>query len=168
MTPRPSLRRHTEGAHKWTRKGVLVPVITAVLASIVLAVAPSLRQPSPWESAMKLVFAVPLRDFVTAANDPKHDDRLDWTTDNCSAPVLGSAGKTYDFTDPCRRHDFAYRNLARLDGGKRWTAELRARVDGRFLADMRDHCASRPTIQRSACRAWATLYYDAVRKFSGP
>ena len=155
-------------AHTWTRKGVLVPVITAVIASIVLALAPSLRQPSAFETAQKLIFSVPLAEFIATADDPHHDARFDWDSDKCSAPLFGSAGKTYDFSLACRRHDFAYRNLSRLDGGKRWTAALRARVDDRFMSDMRADCAARPTVQRPACRAWARLYFSAVRQFAGP
>lgn len=146
---------------------IVASVITAVSALALTVGWPGARA-GTWETAEKYVFSTPLSAFIAAAERTDRDARLDWTTDNCSAPVLGSAGKTYDFTDACRRHDFAYRNLARLDNGRRWTHALRLKVDNRFLADMRNHCAHRPSVQRTACRAWATLYFDTVRRFAGP
>lgn len=163
----PRFRRTAEHAHTWGRKGLLVSsLITALTAVIAVIAWPG--GPSAWSLADRYEFRTSLSAFVKIADSPSRDGRLDWTTDKCSAPVLGSAGKTYDFTDSCRRHDFAYRNLARLDGGRKWTAELRKRVDDRFLADMRNHCAHRRTIERAACRGWADLYYNAVRQFAGP
>lgn len=147
---------------------VISTAITAVIAGIVLAIAPSVRQPSAYDTARKLVFSVPLREFIAASDDPRHDTRLDWASDKCSAPLFGSAGRTYDFSLACRRHDFAYRNFSRLDGGRHWDAAMRARVDDRFMADMRADCAARPSVQRTACRAWARLYFSAVRQFAGP
>lgn len=141
--------------------------VVCVVAGVIAFMVPGTRS-DPWNVAERLEFRTSLATFIRTADDPGHDVRLDWSTDKCSAPVLGSAGRTYDFTDPCRRHDFAYRNLARMHDGKRWTASLRKRVDDRFLADMRDHCASRPAVQRAACRTWAKLYYDTVRQFAGP
>lgn len=142
-------------------------VIAVIISAGLLSALPG-RAPDPWTVAERLEFRTTLAEFIRTADNPSRDARLDWTTDKCSAPVLGSAGRTYDFTDACRRHDFAYRNLGRLHNGSRWTHELRLRVDQRFLADMNAHCASRPAVQRAACRAWAKLYHDTVRQFAGP
>jgi hypothetical protein len=117
---------------------------------------------------MRFEFDTTIAEFVSAADAAGRDSRLDWSSDGCSAPVIGSTGRTFDFADACRRHHFAYRNLGRLESGKKWTAALRSRVDTRFLADMRAHCDSRPRIDRGSCRAWANLFYSAVRQFSGP
>ena len=155
-------------AHTWTRKGALVSIITAFTVSMVLILSPILRSPSQFETASRIVFSTTLPDFIAMADNPGHDTRFTWDSDKCSAPILGSAGKTYDFSDSCRRHDFAYRNLGRMDGGKHWTAALRTRVDNRFMTDMRSQCAARPSVQRTACRAWARLYFNAVRQFAGP
>lgn len=165
--PATYFRRAASRAHTWAGKGVLVPSVICAVAALIVVIVPGNR-PDAWATAERLEFRTSLKEFIRTADDPGHDERLDWTTDKCSAPVLGSAGRTYDFTDPCRRHDFAYRNLARMHGGTRWTAALRKRVDDRFLADMHAHCASRPAVQRTACRAWAKLYYDTVRQFAGP
>lgn len=140
----------------------------AMLLMIVLPGTPVAAPPDPWTVANRLVFSVPLAQFVSEADSPSHDTRLDWTSDGCSAPVIGSSGRSFDFTAPCRRHDFAYRNLGRFAGGTKWTPSLRNRVDQRFLTDMRSHCGSRPQIDRGTCRTWANLFYTVVRGFSGP
>jgi hypothetical protein len=141
--------------------------LATLIVGLVLTFAPGVRQPSPLETVRKLTFATPLPEFIRKADDPRRDARLVWDTDGCSAPVVGNAGKTYDFTAACRRHDFGYRNLKRIDGGKHWNETVRERVDRVFLADMRRDCAARPAVQRAACRSWANLYFAAVRNFSG-
>lgn len=141
--------------------------LAALIVGLVLSLAPASRQPSPLEAVRKLTFATSLPEFIRKADDPRHDARLVWDSDGCSAPVFGNAGKTYDFTSACRRHDFGYRNLKRIDGGKHWDETVRERVDRVFLADMRRDCAARPTAQRTACGRWANLYFAAVRNFSG-
>ncbi len=63
------------------------------------------------------------------------DAWFDWNTDLCSAPLVGSTGLTFDFRSSCRRHDFGYRNLTRIDrryGTRVWNATNRAWVDSRF------------------------------------
>jgi len=155
-------------AHKWSRKGAIVSIIGSLLVGIALTFNIFGNQPTPFEKTSTWVFSTPLSEFIAAADDPKHDGQLVWESDKCSAPVLGSAGRTYDFTDACRRHDFAYRNFSRIDGGKKWTKALRERVDRRFLSDMRNSCAARKSVERAACRTWADLYYAAVRRYGGP
>jgi hypothetical protein len=39
---------------------------------------------------------------------------LDWTTDGCSAPIVGSEGRSFNFRAACDRHDFGYRNFKAL------------------------------------------------------
>ena len=99
-----------------------------------------------------------LEDFLAHRASPDRDPRLDWSTDQCSAPVVGSTGASFDFTEACLRHDFGYRNyrhLGRFD-------ERKALVDDRFLADMRSHCATRALGERDRCYAWAKAFYLAV------
>src|SRR5438046_470429 len=43
------------------------------------------------------------------------DSWFDWSTDLCSAPLVGNTGRSFNFTEPCRRHDFGYRNEKLLD-----------------------------------------------------
>ena len=126
------------------------------------------RLPSAYQVTSRLTFSVSLTEFITTANSPDRDARLNWTTDGCSAPVVGSTGRSFDFTDACRRHDFAYRNFRVIENGKKWTSTLRDRVDRRFRTDMRAHCAKRSVVDRPACRTWAELFYRFVRTYAGP
>jgi hypothetical protein len=124
-----------------------------------------------------LLFEMPLREFTrtaaTRTGPGGHDGDawFDWSTDFCSAPLLGNTGRTFDFTEPCRRHDFGYRNTKLLDqryGNRFWNHAARKRIDRQFLADMLAHCRSRSIIDRPPCMSWAYTYYGAVRVAGGP
>ncbi len=146
---------------------VVAAGLTATLVSS--APQPAVSAPRPVADVVReLVFDVSLADFVRAASSPGRDRRLDWRTDLCSAPVVESSGRSFDFSLACRRHDFAYRNLSRVDGGRHWTAPLRARVDEVFRADMRADCLPRRATLRMRCLLWAEAYYRAVRIYAGP
>jgi hypothetical protein len=133
----------------------------------------------------RMLYGVPLADFVriVALGDPW----FDVSTDGCSAPLVGSTGRSFDFRASCRRHDFGYRNLKLLDAryscagrvagqvcaapgraGTYWSASSRWRVDHQFLVDMRTHCRTRPWYESSTCLGWAETFYAAVRSFGGP
>lgn len=141
----------------------------AVCASFLLAACLAASPPpAPHVVARSLVFSTSLKKFVSVADSDKRDSRLDWSTDGCSVPVIGSTGRSFDFYDACRRHDFAYRNLGRLDGGKWWTPQMRARVDAVFRRDMLADCAARQATTKRSCTAWAETYYRAVRVYAGP
>ena len=116
----------------------------------------------------QMIDGVSLPIFIQTADSPWRDSRFDWSTDLCSAPLIGSTGRSFDFTNPCRRHDFGYRNLKLIEsrsGLDAWNSSSKLRVDQRFLADMRAHCDSRGWLTRSSCRAWALTFYYAVRQF---
>ena len=68
-----------------------------------------------------------------ASGSPRY---LRWDTDGCSAPVVGEG--PYDFSHPCHRHDFNWRNLKDLDrdGAPVWNARTKARADVGFLAGL--------------------------------
>jgi hypothetical protein len=117
--------------------------------------------------ADSLVFKKPLKSFIATADNPKRDQRLNWTTDGCSAPIIGSSGRSFDFYDACRRHDFAYRNFLRLENGKWWNESFRARVDAVFKKDMTADCVKRTAIDKRSCMAWVKIFYEAVRAYSG-
>ena len=132
----------------------------------------------------RLLYSTSMSDFVAIAS--LGDAWLDMSTDFCSAPLVGTTGRSFDFHGPCRRHDFGYRNLKLLDRrwscasrppdgvcspagsfGTYWTAASRKRVDEQFLADMRSHCRSRPWYDEPTCYAWAQTFYAAVRVGGG-
>jgi len=144
-------------------------ILMAFLASILVAACMSATPPpAAHVVAQNLVFKTSLTRFIQIADSTSKDSRLTWTTDGCSVPVLGSTGRTFDFYNACRRHDFAYRNIGKLDGGKWWTAEMREKVDSVFRKDMLAHCRQRPKNTRRSCTAWAETYFTAVRVYAGP
>lgn len=127
---------------------------------------PPVAAPSAaYQQATRLEFNTPLAQFVAVADSRNPDLRFDWVSDGCSIPILGSSGKDYDFTNACRRHDFAYRNFVILDGGRWWNSTLRSRVDTQFKSDMHTECGNRSLVSKVKCLAWAELYYRAVRIF---
>ncbi len=122
-------------------------------------------------NVMRILYSTPMDRFVAMAR--AGDPWLDWSTDFCSAPLVGTTGRSFDFHDACRRHDFAYRNLRLLEtrygsGGTYWNTSTRRRADELFLTDMKAHCARRPWFEAPMCRGWADTFYRAVRIFGGP
>ncbi|MEI8391090.1 MAG: phospholipase A2 [Actinomycetes bacterium] len=153
--------------------------------------APSLDPNSARDSQYleTLVFNTSLPAFIEILHE--YPTRLGWfdqSSDLCSAPIIGSTGRSFNFTQACERHDFAYRNyklmdtkyscFARLAGhfcaptGEHfahwWNGSTRLRIDERFASDMSDHCATRSIWDRPICRAWAHIFFRMVRLFGGP
>lgn len=140
----------------------------AIVSTLVVAAMISASTPPPLAVAHSLMFRTSLSSFVATSSSPTRDSRLDWTTDGCSAPVVGSTGRTFDFRAACHRHDFGYRNFKVIDNGKWWTPKMRQRIDNVFRQDMLRDCNSRPKTAKKLCRAWATTFYRTVRAYSGP
>ncbi|MCX6515208.1 MAG: phospholipase A2 [Actinobacteria bacterium] len=143
----------------------------AFMCSLVVAAGLSvtpLPLPSAQSVAETLLFRTSLPAFVAIADSPTHDARLDWESDGCSAPIVQSTGRSFDFYNACRRHDFGYRNLSRFKNGRLWSEALRLRLDERFRADMRNSCVSRDVITHTQCLAWAETFFRAVRRFGKP
>lgn len=119
-----------------------------------------------------LVFEVPLERFRAERSRIKRRHRwLVTVTDGCSAPITGSAGRSFNFRTACERHDLAYSNyqlLARHGLGVTWDAAFRARVDDRFQSDLQQSCTKRRHSERLRCDAWAVVYFHAVRVAAGP
>lgn len=148
------------------RLEVVMPVVCTLLVTACLGGG---RPLPPAHSVVEsLVFRTSLSAFMAEVRSDRHDPRLDWSSDGCSAPVVGGTGRSFDFTDACTRHDFAYRNLSRIDDGRRWSASVRARVDAVFRRDMNDACARRRIGERTSCRTWAAIFHRAVRTWAGP
>lgn len=105
------------------------------LCSLVVAAGLSvtpLPLPAAQTVAETLLFRTSLPAFVAIADSPTHDVRLDWSTDGCSAPIVQSTGRSFDFYNACRRHDFGYRNMSRIKDSRVWNEALRLRIDGQF------------------------------------
>ena len=116
----------------------------------------------------RLLYATPMSTFISSVG---LDPWFDWSTDFCSAPLVGNTGRSFNFANSCRRHDFGYRNLQLLDrryGTRGWNEDSRRHVDQQFLADMQGHCRSRHWYDAPTCFAWAAAFYAAVRVAGGP
>jgi hypothetical protein len=174
---------------------VAVLVATALTATLVVvtarpASAAWATPPSPEADAAyvhRVVFDLPIARFARVA-DGRGPIWFDWSTDFCSAPLVGSTGRSFDFRLACLRHDFAYRNTKLLDvryncphrppgrvcaftdwrHGRFWNATTRHAIDRQFRRDMRAHCWSRSLWDWQPCLAWAETYYRAVRIAGGP
>ncbi|CAB4544666.1 MAG: hypothetical protein F2534_02815 [Actinobacteria bacterium] len=155
----------------------LLTVLSPALAGSALARTAPARSGPVRSAAVDLAFvermlyAVPLEQFVRIA--ASGDPWFDWSTDLCSAPLVGSTGRSFDFRHACRRHDFGYRNLKLLErryggSGLYWNGARRARVDERFTSDMQAHCGTRAWHERTTCLGWAAVFTTAVRVAGGP
>jgi len=139
------------------------------MCSLVVAAGLSVTPlPSAQSVAETLLFRSSLSAFVASADSPTHDARLDWSTDGCSAPVVQSTGRSFNFYNACRRHDFGYRNMSRFKNGRVWSEALRLRIDGQFRKDARASCTSKPRLTKMQCLAWAEMYFRTVRRFGAP
>jgi hypothetical protein len=153
------------------RLAVLVAVTSVLTVVSPASAGPRHTAATDWTFVRQEVWGRTLADFLS---DARHPDRwFDWTTDGCSVPLPGGIGRTFDFREACRRHDFAYRNLQLLEhrygtGRTYWNAVDRANADRRFLVDMRDHCRHRFVFVRPFCNAWARVFYTVVRVLGGP
>lgn len=82
----------------------------------------------------------------------------------CSAPILGNSGRSFDFTVPCQSHDFGY-DLQRYyrDRGAEHSRETRREADRQFREDVFAHCEqTRSGFNEWSCKNWAGLYSSAV------
>jgi hypothetical protein len=141
------------------------------LCSLVVAAGLSvtpLPLPSAQSVAETLLFRTSLPAFVAITDSLVRDVRLDWSTDGCSAPIVQSTGRSFDFYDACRRHDFGYRNMSRFKNGRVWSNALRLRIDAQFRRDARASCVFKIRLTKMQCLVWAETYFRAVRSFGAP
>jgi len=90
---------------------------------------------------------------------------LDWTTDGCSAPIVGSEGRSFNFRTACDRHDFGYRNFKALG---LFDTSTRTLIDEQLLRDMNTSCDSQRRTLKVRCVAWSEIFYTMVRAAGGP
>lgn len=149
----------------------LTVLLPAIAGPATTAQATTHTAASDWAFVQHELFEVPLAQFVQ--HRFTGDRWFDWSNDGCSAPLLGSTGRAYNFHHACIRHDFGYRNLKRLEqrygtGHTYWNGTNRRRVDQQFLADMKAHCRTRAFWLQPSCFLSAYTYYSAVRAVAGP
>jgi hypothetical protein len=144
--------------------GALFQVLVAV-ASLATAHLPLRFVPPQFATEIDAVnyvtFALDLPTFVRLRSTLRRSyPTLDWTTDGCSAPVVGSAGRSFNFRSACTRHDFGYRNYKRLMLFDELTRE---QIDRQFRFDIESSCATKVRTLRIRCFAWSEIFFIAVR-----
>lgn len=140
--------------------------MSAVLAVLVAATsfmaAPTVGDADTQALVSRIAFDLDLHMFARQrASLARSYPQLDWTTDGCSAPIVGSEGRTFDFRVPCARHDFSYRNFTALGV---LDESLRARIDEQFRRDLYRSCERQLRTRRVRCVAWAELFVEVVRR----
>ena len=90
---------------------------------------------------------------------------LDWTSDGCSAPIVGSQGRSFNFRSACNRHDFGYRNFKNLG---LFDTSTRTLIDEQLHRDMNTYCDSQRRTFKVRCIAWSEIFYTMVRAAGGP
>ena len=153
---------------------LIVAVALTISTPAAVASTSSAADPMHLSRLETLVFRMPIGDFTRIASRPAGaDSTFDWSTDHCSAPLVGSTGRSFDFTAACARHDFAYRNYKRADAansrrGRVWNSRTRHRIDLQFQRDMSNHCSQRAVADRPTCLLWGELFFRLVRVAGGP
>ncbi|MEY5040444.1 MAG: hypothetical protein RLZZ48_1213, partial [Actinomycetota bacterium] len=73
-------------------------VLAVLVAAASVLAAPSISESDQQSLVTRIAFDLDLNNFTRqrATLTRKHPE-LDWTTDGCSAPVVGSEGRTFDF-----------------------------------------------------------------------
>jgi hypothetical protein len=90
---------------------------------------------------------------------------LNWTSDGCSAPIVGSEGRSFNFRAACDRHDFGYRNFKALG---LFDTTTRILIDEQLHRDMNRACDSQRRTFKVRCIAWSEIFYTMVRAAGGP
>lgn len=155
---------------RWLIGGTILAIVTAVLFGLLspanAIAAPQGKSPETITDTYLFGFSVP--EFLRARKEKRHDAELIWASDGCTIPEELSAEqkrrlREFNFTNPCLRHDFGYRNY-RNQG--RMNEANRKRIDDRFAVDMRGVCDKIPDAARKQrCIDMGVLYYAAVRRF---
>lgn len=99
---------------------------------------------------------------IERANDAWYPG-MTWDNDQCSAPLVGNS--PWDFTYPCNRHDFGYRNLKRIEnrfGIDVWLGLNKAPTDSHFSDEMFSRCAEWNFAVRPQCNVTNQAYFSAV------
>ena len=147
---------------------ILLTSLVAV-TSLLTAHTPDRISPPPFESPIEAVSYVMFDiDFSTFRREKFSFKRayphLDWTTDGCSAPVVGNEGRSFNFTQACMRHDFGYRNIKKLG---QFNDATRAKIDEQFHRDLESSCSNQVRTRKIRCLMWADTFYVAVRATGG-
>jgi hypothetical protein len=137
-----------------------------VLASV--PTTPLIASSSPIDPSVvdHLVFNTPLTKLRSERARTKRVHRwLITATDGCSAPLVGSSGRSFNFRAACARHDFGYRNFKNLG---LFDTATRTLIDEQLHRDMNRACDSQRRTFKVRCIAWSEIFYTMVRTAGGP
>lgn len=122
--------------------------------------------PNEIETINSVIFELDLHTFIRQRPKLRRSyPHLNWTSDGCSAPIVGESGRSFNFRNACIRHDFGYRNYKSRE---LFTADSRLRLDEQFRQDLHTLCAPKLRTFKIRCAAWAEIFYAAVRSAGGP
>ncbi len=153
--------------------GIVLSMLVAVTSVLPAQLPPvALTSPQP-HSVMSIIDAVRHIEFdldITSFARQRFSLRrqyptLDWTTDGCSAPIVGSEGRSFNFRTACDRHDFGYRNFKNLG---LFDTSTRTLIDEQLHRDMNRSCDSQRRTFKVRCIAWSEVFYTMVRAAGGP
>ena len=148
----------------------MLVAVTSVLPAQLPPIVVTITQPNSALSTIEAVRHIEFDlDIVTFTRQRfalrRQYPTLDWTTDGCSAPIVGSEGKSFNFRSACDRHDFGYRNFKNLGLFDTLTRTL---IDEQLHRDMNTYCDSQRRTFKVRCIAWSELFYTMVRAAGGP
>ena len=148
----------------------MLVAVTSVLPAQLPPIVVTITQPNSALSTIEAVRHIEFDlDIVTFTRQRfalrRQYPTLDWTTDGCSAPIVGSEGKSFNFRSACDRHDFGYRNFKNLG---LFDTSTRTLIDEQLHRDMNTYCDSQRRTFKVRCIAWSELFYTMVRAAGGP
>lgn len=150
--------------------GVGLGIVLAVIGSLTVTGSLGDRFPVPVTDDIEIIdhviFELDLLTFIRQRPKLRRAyPQLDWTSDGCSAPLVGESGRSFNFRNACTRHDFSYRNY-KAHG--MFLTDSRLRIDEQFRQDLHTLCAPKVRTFKVRCAAWAEIFYAAVRAGGGP
>lgn len=106
----------------------------------------------------RLIFGVQM-DTFQRIRKTRRLSCFDWTSDDCTSSPDKPDG--LEFQPACQRHDFGYRNTRNQNRFE----IMKSAVDLQFKKDLKDICAKKSWLRMKECKAFADLYYFAVKEF---
>jgi hypothetical protein len=148
----------------------MLVAVTSVLPAQLPPVVGTITQPNPVLSTVDVVrhieFGLDIATFTRRRFALRRQyPTLDWTSDGCSAPIVGSKGRSFNFRSACNRHDFGYRNFKNLG---LFDTSTRTLIDEQLHRDMNTFCDSQRRTFKVRCIAWSEIFYTMVRAAGGP
>ena len=142
----------------------MLVAVTSVLPAQLPPIVGTITQPnsvlSTVEAVRHIEFDLDIATFTRQRFSLRRQyPTLDWTSDGCSAPIVGSQGRSFNFRSACNRHDFGYRNFKNLG---LFDTSTRTLIDEQLHRDMNTYCDSQRRTFKVRCIAWSEIFYTMV------